>query len=494
MIDREGNVRIMDFGIARSLSSQGITDSGVLVGTPEYMSPEQSLGEQVDQRSDIYSLGVILFELLTETLPFKADTSVGVALKHKTESPPNPKGYNKEIPDDLNNLVLKCLEKDKKKRFQNVGEIIETIETIKKGFPTTEKVLPDERTITKTSSKKPARLFMPLFFLIAIIIVVGILFVREKLPSKENEEAGAQSTSNNQLDHTQEGISNTGSINIMVTPPDAEIYIDDEKMGPAPLVHKLQSGFRVIRIRKYPLFKEISEEIEIKPGDKVVREYELDPLYVVEVETKPEGATVRLDGKFYGKTDKTPIKIESTVNTFQLDMDKGEEWIPFSQKVTLDQGLNKLISHTFIKNKYKLIITTDPLGALIYLWDKEQGLSPIELTILAGFHSIRIEKDGYETKKDTFTLTKDEVKNYSLTPLIQGEFKLIVFPIAQVFLDGEPIGEVSKIATFSFPVGKHTLEFVSKDLGKFTYQIEISLEETKTFHMNMETGEMKEIK
>ena len=85
MIDKEGNARIMDFGIARSLSTKGITGAGVMIGTPEYMSPEQAEAKAIDQRTDIYSLGVILYEMVTGQLPFEGDTPLAVAMKHKGE-------------------------------------------------------------------------------------------------------------------------------------------------------------------------------------------------------------------------------------------------------------------------------------------------------------------------------------------------------------------------------------------------------------------------
>ena len=81
--DKGGNARIMDFGIARSLETKGITGAGVMIGTPEYMSPEQVEGKEVDQRSDIYSLGVILYEMVTGKLPFEGDTPLSIAMKHK---------------------------------------------------------------------------------------------------------------------------------------------------------------------------------------------------------------------------------------------------------------------------------------------------------------------------------------------------------------------------------------------------------------------------
>ncbi len=92
MIDKEGNVRIMDFGIARLLRGKGITDAGVMIGTPEYMSPEQVEGKDVDQRSDIYSLGIILYEMVTGQVPFEGDTPFTIGVKQKSEKPKNPKG------------------------------------------------------------------------------------------------------------------------------------------------------------------------------------------------------------------------------------------------------------------------------------------------------------------------------------------------------------------------------------------------------------------
>ncbi|GAG03861.1 unnamed protein product, partial [marine sediment metagenome] len=127
MIDKEGNARIMDFGIARSLRGKGVTAEGVVIGTPEYMSPEQVEAKDIDERSDIYSLGVVLYEMAAGHVPFEGETALSVAMKHKGELPKNPREFNPQIPGDLCLIVLKCLEKDKDRRYQSADELLNAL-------------------------------------------------------------------------------------------------------------------------------------------------------------------------------------------------------------------------------------------------------------------------------------------------------------------------------------------------------------------------------
>ena len=174
MIDKEGNARIMDFGIARSIMGKGITGAGVMIGTPEYMSPEQAEVKLVDQRSDIYSLGVILYEMMTGRVPFEGETPLGIAMKHKSEIPQDPRELNTQIPEDLSRVILKCMEKDKEKRFQSAAEVRSELENIEKGIPTTERIVTKRKHITSkeiTVTFGLKKLLVPALILIGVIII-----------------------------------------------------------------------------------------------------------------------------------------------------------------------------------------------------------------------------------------------------------------------------------------------------------------------------------
>jgi tetratricopeptide (TPR) repeat protein len=178
LVDRDGHARIMDFGIARSALSRGITDTGTMVGTPDYMSPEQAEGGGVDARSDLYSLGVMLFEMVTGRLPFEGDTALAVALKRKTERPPDPKSIAPGLPADLNRIILKCLEKDRSKRYQSAGEIRADLETAAASLPGTSRVLPRRRPSVsrEITVKLPVRrLVVPIIALAVLIAAVIVL-------------------------------------------------------------------------------------------------------------------------------------------------------------------------------------------------------------------------------------------------------------------------------------------------------------------------------
>lgn len=183
MIDRGGNARIMDFGIARAMKGKSITGYGVMIGTPQYMSPEQVEGKEVDQRSDIYSLGIILYEMLTDRVPFEGDTALTVGVKQRTETPKDPKDFNEQIPDNLNQLILKCLEKEREKRYQSADDVRSDLERLEQGLPSTDRVVPKTKThiskeITVTFGRR--WIIIAASFAIVLLAVLAIVFLTKK--------------------------------------------------------------------------------------------------------------------------------------------------------------------------------------------------------------------------------------------------------------------------------------------------------------------------
>src|SRR5262249_10960599 len=130
LIEPTGGLKIMDFGIARLTEDRGMTATGTVVGTPDYMSPEQARGVALDFRSDIYSTGVVIYEIFTGFLPFEGDTPLAVVLKHAQEKPPAPQSKTPRIDPRSAAIALKCLQKDPADRYQTVNELYEALATV----------------------------------------------------------------------------------------------------------------------------------------------------------------------------------------------------------------------------------------------------------------------------------------------------------------------------------------------------------------------------
>lgn len=129
MVGPTGQIKIIDFGLARSVHLEGMTATGLIMGTPEYMAPEQVSGKPVDERADIYALGVILFEMLTGRVPFTGDSPIAVGFQQLKDPPPSPRSLNPQIPEEVERIILKALEKEPIRRYRTVDELRKDVES-----------------------------------------------------------------------------------------------------------------------------------------------------------------------------------------------------------------------------------------------------------------------------------------------------------------------------------------------------------------------------
>ena len=187
MVTREGTVKVMDFGIARMAEGDDVTQTAAVLGTASYLSPEQAQGRKVDARSDIYSLGIVLYEMLTGGVPFVGETAVAVAYKHVQETPPLPSTKNPEVPAALDAVVMRALAKNPANRYPSAREFKEDLERVRRGQTVlATPLLPAGGEATQVISRPPTQVLPPTAaqeerktnpWLVALIVLLVLLAI-----------------------------------------------------------------------------------------------------------------------------------------------------------------------------------------------------------------------------------------------------------------------------------------------------------------------------
>ena len=193
IITNKNQVKIVDFGIAKTLSASTTTTTGIFIGSPSYISPEQADGKKVDRRADIYSFGIMLFEILSGRLPFASDTPWGIIHKHIYEEPPDIKTLNKNIPDYLTYIVAKCIVKNPQGRFSNVLKIIDILSSeaipCEKYSQIIEPELPNITTVVKPK-KRTRKISKKIKVLIILSVVVFAIYIILAIAGGANNSGG----------------------------------------------------------------------------------------------------------------------------------------------------------------------------------------------------------------------------------------------------------------------------------------------------------------
>ena len=184
MITDDGVAKILDFGLAKLTGQTRITKTATTMGTVAYMSPEQSRGETVDQRTDIWSLGVVSYQMLTGQLPFRGEYEQAVIYSILNDDPESINNLRTDIPEELQKVVQKSLQKDPEKRYQKVGEIVGVLEELKRKFDSGQRVTPEQKKEHRRKRKMYAYIALVVF--IVSILAVASLFWRNSKVRRMN--------------------------------------------------------------------------------------------------------------------------------------------------------------------------------------------------------------------------------------------------------------------------------------------------------------------
>jgi eukaryotic-like serine/threonine-protein kinase len=200
MVDAKNRVTVMDFGIARSLEMTGMTQTGSLVGTPEYMSPEQAKGEDVDARSDLFMVGIIFYELLTGKTPFHADTTYATLLKRTQERARPPIELEPGIPPQISSVVMKCLETDREQRYSSALDIVHdlgqgTLTGSKTALSAIAVPSVPPSVAPSISVLQRYRLWLAAGAAVIILAIVGVVFRAKIFPGAAKHHAGGPTVS-----------------------------------------------------------------------------------------------------------------------------------------------------------------------------------------------------------------------------------------------------------------------------------------------------------
>jgi eukaryotic-like serine/threonine-protein kinase len=214
LIDEEGSAKVTDFGIARTLDEDGLTQDGRVLGTTDYVSPEQALGHPVGGQSDLYSLGVVLFEMLTGTVPFRGENQVAVAMKHVREELPDVRELRPEASASLAAVVDRATAKDVNERYRTDEELIDdlaevlALETSRAGSATGE-VTTVIRTLPRSAQRRvPLRVRRPAWIavtalLVVAVLVIGIVVLRDRTERGTGTTGGRAGRASNGAQLTQ---------------------------------------------------------------------------------------------------------------------------------------------------------------------------------------------------------------------------------------------------------------------------------------------------
>jgi tRNA A-37 threonylcarbamoyl transferase component Bud32 len=411
MIDRDGEAKIMDFGLARTPHGVKLTEVGHVVGTPSFMSPEQINGETVDQRSDVFALGVIMFYMLTGKLPFEAETTLTLALQQKTHRPPNPHALNPHVPDNLGRIVLQCLEIDPEKRYPSAQSLLTDLDKTAVGFDTYEVHVPG-----RSGNKALIGATIVLALALSGLALKSLLDKPRAaetpkpgvpIPAPVRPEVKAEARPVTETDPVIKAI----AVTFVTKPSRATVFVDEIEMGITDDTFLLSPGRHAVRISK-PGYQDMIATLVAEAGNpgRLSQEYRLVPqsptLGTLNVTSEPSGADVFLDGS-PKPAGRTPFILGLTPGTVRVKVGLAGH-LEQIETVTVRAGERSALFCSLSPQDGTVEISSDPEGAEVWSGTELLGTTPLKRQLKPAVYRLRITMKGLGDAQDIISVHPGE--------------------------------------------------------------------------------------
>jgi serine/threonine protein kinase len=494
LISYDGNVKIADFGLAQAQDLTSVTITGSIVGTPAYMSPEQAAGKKVDKRTDIFSLGVVIYEMITGSKPFCGENYSSVIHEIITVKPARPLEANPLIDREVNDLIEKMLEKDLDNRYQDIGEINDAINSYFKNrkIDITQKQIGD-------FVSKPDELFQ------------GILEKRKEkhferglyfmnLGYEKIDDAISEFNKVLHLEpHDERAKKYIGELmkKKAAKPPFKKIVSDEKKKKKArPLIpiFIIAGCFAIIAL-VYG-FLHGRRSITTAPEDSFVSFGCLD------IRSIPDKAAVCIDDN--DQQLMTPALLNSlSIGEHTLVLTK-PGYLDYTEHITLEKGDTLVLKPVLIKEEESvstgsIVVRSQPTGANIYLDGSNTGLkTPCTLTdISVGKHYVKLVMKSYaqETVSRDIAAGKESSINITLTKIETAPrpeksvsyLKINVIPWAKIYIDGKYIETTPIAQPIEVISGMHTLRLENPNFKVWQQKITLTPGKTTNLDIKLQT-------
>jgi formylglycine-generating enzyme required for sulfatase activity len=497
LMDEFDNCLLTDFGIAKLVEvTSHLTHTGGILGTPNYIAPEQGEGKPIDSRSDIYSLGIVLYQMVVGDVPYKADTPMAVVYKHINDPLPLPRQRVPDLPEAVERVILKAIAKKPEDRFSTAPELANALQSalqlpigqtqeIQPRDPDVEPFVaaietpdapaavtgePSGAPIKETiEPKEKVRTGRGLAYGVLAIILLAVLGGAGLYYYKNIFSAGPLLT-------------------IESNPTGADVYVDEGHVGMSPVeIKTLTPGAHQVRITK-DRYEDYQGNVFIQ--EKKPRSIKADLVPVsfgdLEVVSNPSGAEVFIDDVQKGTT---PIALEGLSKGTRKVVVKKEGFEPWQSMVEIVPLKKVQVFADFFTNYGGLNIASDPSGADVYVDGKKVGKTPLSLKkIKKGAHKINIHKTAFAKWNQEVMVEASKVAEVNAT-LFSGFGSLKVKTVpegADIFIDGKKFGK-SPLEIKKIKKGSVTVEAKKTCYGLVKKKVKIPRGKPAEVRFNMQT-------